>query len=85
MSEGGEMNAIDWDAKAVLQRRDDAGSDMFVQFDTIDEGPLGAMVRRVQGMPPGERARVVLDVTGRGMLTVAEIMALASRPDLPPA
>jgi hypothetical protein len=77
------MSAVDWQAKATLQQRDDAGSDMFVQFDTIGQGTLAEMVARVMAMPPHDRARVVLDVAGRGMLDVGQIGDLSRRADFP--
>jgi hypothetical protein len=77
------MNPIDWNAKATLQQRDDAGSDMFIAFDTIGEGPLSAMVAQVLQMSPHDRARVVLDVQGMGMLDVARIVELGKRADFP--
>lgn len=77
------MRSVDWNAKATLQQRDDAGSDMFVAFDTIGEGALADMVAHVLRMPAGERARVVLDVQGMGMLDVARIVELGGRADFP--
>ena len=77
------MNSIDWDAKATLQQRDDAGSDMFFAFDTIGEGTLAQMIGRAMQMPPMERARLVLDVAGRGMLDVGQIVELSRRSDYP--
>ncbi len=77
------MTAVDWQAKTTLQQRDDAGSDMFVQFDTIGEGNLAEMVARVMAMSPHDRARVVLDVAGRGMLDVGQVTELSRRADFP--
>lgn len=77
------MTAVDWQAKATLQQRDDAGSDMFVQFDTLGEGTLAEMVARVMAMSPQDRARIVLDVSGRGMLDVGQVTELSRRSDFP--
>jgi hypothetical protein len=74
---------VDWNAKAVLHQRDDAGSDMHYAFDTIGEGPLAAMVAQVMRMPPHDRARVVLDVRGLGMLNVSQVVDLSRRGDFP--
>ena len=77
------MNSIDWNAHATLQQRDDAGSDMYFAFETIGEGPLAAMVERAMAMAPHERARLVLDVRGVGMLDVGRIAELSRREDFP--
>ncbi len=77
------MDSIDWTAKAVLHQRDDAGSDMNYDFDTIGEGRLAAMIALVLEMPPHDRARGVLDVAGHGMLEVNRIVALSQRADYP--
>jgi hypothetical protein len=74
---------VDWNAKAVLHQRDDAGSDLHYAFDTIGEGPLAAMVAQVMRMPPHDRARVVLDVRGLGMLNVGQVAELSCRDDFP--
>ncbi len=76
---------IDWNRPAVLHERSDDGSEMYFDFEKIDEGTLGAMVARVAAMEPLDRSRVILDVLGQGNLSVAEIMALAARADLPAA
>lgn len=77
------MSAVDWQARTVLQQRDDAGSDMFVQFETLGEGSLADMVARVMAMPLQDRARIVLDVAGRGMLDVGQVTELSRRTDFP--
>jgi hypothetical protein len=77
------MDSIDWNAKAVLQQRDDAGSDMFVAFDTVAQGTVAEMAARALAMPPHDRARLVLDVSGLGMLNAGQIVALGERPDYP--
>lgn len=58
---------------------------MFFDFDTLDQGPLSAMVGRVVAMSPDERSRVIVDVPGQGNLTVGEVLALSARPDFPAA
>ncbi|MCA1662122.1 MAG: hypothetical protein LC648_08200 [Novosphingobium sp.] len=77
------MDTVDWDAPATLHERDDAGSDMHFHFRTLRQGPLGALVREVAGLPTAERARVVIDVAGGATLSVGEILDLAQREDLP--
>lgn len=79
------MNSIDWTARATLQQRDDSGSDMFYGFETIGEGPLAEMVDRVMQMPPHDRARIVLDAPGIGMLNVQQVAELSQREDYPSA
>lgn len=56
---------------------------MYVDFETLDQGPLSAMVGRVVAMSPTERARVIVDVPGKGNLTVGEVLALSERDDFP--
>ncbi len=77
------MEAIDWNAPAVLHQRDDSGSDMHYSFKTLRKGPLGELVREVAAMDTAERARVVIDVEGGKSLNVGEILVLAARKDLP--
>lgn len=58
---------------------------MFFDFETLGEGPLSDMVAKVVAMSAAERARVIVDVVGQGNLTVAQVLALAERPDFPGA
>ncbi len=74
--------AIDWNATATLQARDDDGSEMHYNFAVLATGPLGELVRSVAAMPADERARVVIDVAGGSTLNVGEILALAAHEDL---
>jgi hypothetical protein len=74
---------IDWTRPCILHARSDGGSEMYVDFDTLADGPLSAMISRVVAMSAAERARVIVDVPGRGNLTVGEVLALAERPDFP--
>lgn len=76
---------IDWTRPCILQARSDSGSEMFFDFEKLDEGPLSAMVGKVVGMSAADRARVIVDVPGKGNLTVGEVLALAQRPDFPAA
>lgn len=77
------MTPIDWTAHAMLQQRDDSGSDMFYAFETIGEGPLAEMIGRVLAMNPHDRARLVLDVKRMGTLDVNRIVELGRRADFP--
>jgi hypothetical protein len=79
------MTAVDWNAKATLQQRDDSGSDMFYGFETIGEGPLAQMVAQVMAMPLHDRARIVLDAVGMGMLNIGQVVELSRREDYPGA
>ena len=72
------MSEIDWTANAVVHCRSDDGSDMYINFDKLREGPLDEMVRSVVVLSPAERARIIMDVRGRGNLDVGQIMALAA-------
>jgi hypothetical protein len=77
------MNDVDWSAKAVVHSRSDGGSDMDVNFDRLREGPLDEMVRSVAILPAAERARIIMDVEGRGNLDIGQIMTLAAQLDAP--
>ncbi len=77
------MDEIDWNMPATLHARDDGGSDMHVDFRTVRKGSLGDLVREVAAMSGDDRARLVIDVSGGSTLSVAEILALAKREDLP--
>lgn len=79
------IEAIDWTRPCVLHARSDVGSEMFFDFETLGEGPLSDMVAKVVAMSAAERARVIVDVVGQGNLTVAQVLALAERPDFPGA
>jgi hypothetical protein len=79
------MSDVDWNAKAIVHMRSDGGSEMFVDFVQLREGTLAAMVRSVAELPVEERARIIMDVSGKGNLDIGQIMALAARPDLPAA
>jgi len=77
------MSDVDWNAHAVVHCRTDGGSELDFNFEELAQGPLSDMVRLVAEMSGGERARVILDVGGRGNLDIGQVMALAARPDLP--
>lgn len=79
------MSAVDWNARATLQQREDSGSDMFYGFETIGEGRLADMVVKAMAMDPHDRARIVLDVAGVGTLTVGQVAELSRREDFPGA
>lgn len=40
------MDAVNWGATAQLHERDDAGSDMFVEFKTLRSGTLSELETR---------------------------------------
>ena len=56
---------------------------MHYDFREVRKGPLAELVRHVAALSADERARMVVDVAGGSTLTVAEIMSLAQREDLP--
>ncbi|PZU08541.1 hypothetical protein [Sphingomonas sp.] len=74
---------FDWARPCILHSRSDTGSEMYFDFEKLDEGPLSAMIARVVSMTPADRSRVIVDVPGKGNLTVGEVLALAERPDFP--
>lgn len=75
------MSDIDWTTRAIVHCRSDGGSDMDINFDRLRDGPLDQMVRSVAVLPADERARIVMDVHGRGTLDIGQIMALAAQLD----
>ncbi|RVT40990.1 hypothetical protein [Sphingobium algorifonticola] len=77
------MDSVNWDAPAQLHERDDAGSDMFVEFRTLKTGALADLIAHVQTLPSEQKARLVIDATGVGSLNIHDITALAARPDFP--
>ena len=77
------MEAIDWNASATLNQRDDTGSDLHYHFRTVREGRLAELVREVAAMATTERARLVIEIAGGKSLNVGEILELAQREDLP--
>ncbi len=77
------MSDVDWSAKAIVHVRSDGGSEMYINFEKLREGPLGEMVRSVAALPAAERARIIMDVEGRGNLDIGQIMALAAKLDAP--
>ncbi len=79
------MDSVNWDAPAQLHERDDAGSDMFVEFKTLKTGPLADLVAYVLTLPTEQKARLVIDASGVGSLNIHDITALAARPDFPAA
>lgn len=74
---------MDWNANVTVHERDDAGSDMYFEFKTVNKGPLGAMVRHIAGLPAADRARLVIDLGPDGTINMTQIMALATRADFP--
>ncbi len=79
------MDAVNWSAPAELHERDDAGSDMFVEFKTLKTGPLGALIAHVMTLPTDQKARLVIDASGVGSLNIHDITVLANREDFPGA
>jgi hypothetical protein len=79
------IDNVDWTRRCVLHARSDVGSEMYFDFETLGEGSLSEMVSKVAAMSPHDRSRVIVDVVGQGNLTVAEVLALAERPDFPAA
>ncbi len=77
------MEPFDWNAEAIVQERDDGGSDMYYEFKTVARGSVAAMVTHVCALPSEEQARLVMDVKGGGTLNIAQINALAQRADFP--
>lgn len=79
------MTIVDWNAPATLLERSDGGSELYFDFQQLGSGTLAALVARVAAMPPADISRLLIDSGTAGMLTVAQIMALAAREDFPGA
>ena len=79
------MDEMNWNAAAELHERDDAGSDMFVEFKTLKTGPLAELIAHVMTLPSDQKARLVIDASGVGSLNIHDITALAKRADFPEA
>jgi len=77
------MDAVNWSANAQLHERDDAGSDMFVEFKTLKSGTLSELISYVMILPSDQKARLVIDAIGVGSLNVHDINNLATRADFP--
>lgn len=77
------METVNWDAASELHERDDAGSDMFVEFRTLKRGPLSELINHVLGLPTDQKARLVIDASGVGSLNIHDITNLSKRPDFP--
>lgn len=77
------MDAVNWGATAQLHERDDAGSDMFVEFKTLRSGTLSELVSYVMTLPSDQKARLVIDASGVGSLNINDITNLAARADFP--
>jgi hypothetical protein len=75
--------SIDWKQEAKLLERQDGGSELYVEFAEIGRGPLFDLVRKVAGMDPAGRARLVIDAGGSGMFGQVEILSLAAHPEFP--
>lgn len=71
------MSGLDWNAEATLHERDDAGSEMQYNFNTLKKAPLRELVTEVIAMSVDQRARLVIDVAGGKSLNVGEVMELA--------
>lgn len=79
------METVNWNAASQLHERDDAGSDMFVEFKTLKNGTLGELVAHVMTLPTDQKARVVIDASGVGSLNIHDITDLSNRSDFPGA
>jgi hypothetical protein len=77
------MTKIDWNAPAKLIERQDAGSDLYFDFNQLSEGALVDLVRAVVAKPAADRARLVIDAGGVGTFNIGDILALAAREDFP--
>lgn len=77
------MTDIDWNAPAKLMERNDAGSEMFYEFQDVTAGALGKLVAHVTALDAQSRARMVIDAGVIGTFGVEQILALAARSDFP--
>ncbi|MES2271259.1 MAG: hypothetical protein V4533_10265 [Pseudomonadota bacterium] len=77
------MDAVNWSANAQLHERDDAGSDMFVEFKTLKSGTLLELISYVMALPSDQKARLIIDAFGVGSLNINDITNLSARADFP--
>lgn len=81
-SESGSARKINWDDHASLHRRGD-GEGLLSGFKLLRQGTLAELVTFVCRMPEADRANYVILKSGDRRLEIAEIAALAKRPDFP--
>ncbi len=79
--EPADRGGIAWNNAASLHRRGDGG--VLNAFRMIRQGTLAQMVQHVAGLPEAERSQYEIVKEGDHRLELAEIMALATRPDFP--
>lgn len=84
MSDAPQAHHVEWDDHSELHRKDDGGG-VFSGFKTIRSGSLAELVAYVAGLPEDEQGDYEIVKSGDHRLSLAEIMALASRPDFPGA
>ena len=77
------MISLDWSIPAKLIERDDSGSELAFDFCERKSGTLAELVATVVAMNVRDRARMIIDAGPQGMMTIAQILALATRTDFP--
>ena len=78
----GSLPPVEWSDHSELHRKDDGGG-ILSSFKAVRQGTLAQMVKFVASLPEEERGDYVIEKSGDHRLELIEIMALASRPDLP--
>ncbi len=76
------ISPVEWDDHSELHRKDDGGG-VFSGLKSIRSGTLADLVSYVAHLPEDERGNYEIEKSGDHRLSIAEIMALASRSDFP--
>ena len=78
------QEGVEWDDRAALHMASD-GQGILDGAKALRSGTLAEMVAQVMAYPQEDRARYVIQKMGDHRLGLAEIEALAGRPDFPGA
>ena len=72
----------DWNGHATLHAADD-GQGLLDDFKAVRSGTLAELLAFVMALPEDKRAHYAIEKSGNRRLSVADMLALASRPDYP--
>ena len=75
-------DGIGWDDFATLHLRNDGGG-LLHELKALRRSTVAALVHHVMLLPQPERRNYVIEIPGDHRLELAEIEALAARPDFP--
>ena len=81
-AEPADLQTVQWDDRASLHLAGDGGG-VLDGGKGLGSGTLADMIARVMTYPSDERGKYVIEKAGDHRLTLAEIEALAARPDYP--